>query len=319
MSDDIAVSLVAGGVAYGTPILFAGLGELLTERAGALNLGVEGMMLVGAASGFWASQVLPGPSWLVLVLALVIAGAAGAAMAAIFALVCLRWRADQVVAGLALAIFGGSAGLSSYFASVGHLSGQAGRHSFPVVRVPGLDSIPLVGKALFGEQTVLVYLSWAVLCISVYYLYFTRAGLNLRAVGEDPAAADAMGVNVVGYRVVHVILGGVLAGIGGSAYALALLPSWSNGMTAGAGWIAIGLVIVALWRPELLLVGCYVFGAILSLGFTLQNLGITLPPEFFSSLPYLATVLILVVVSGVLRRRRIGAPAALGRFFAREE
>jgi simple sugar transport system permease protein len=315
----IAVSLVAGGLSYGTPVLFAGLGELLSERGGVLNLGVEGMMLVGAACGFWVALIMPGPAWLVLTVAVVTAAFAGACMAALFAVMCLLWRADQIVTGLALTIFGGAAGLSSYVASVGSLVGVPGRDFFHPVSVPGFDRIPFFGESVFSGQPILVYLSWlAVVAVSIY-LYHTRWGLKLRSVGEDPAAADAMGVNVRAYRFAHVVLGGAFAGVGGATYTLALLPSWSNGLTAGVGFVAIGLVIVAFWRPELLLVGCYVFGVVLSLGFTLAAVGISLPPEFYASLPYLATVVVLVVASSIWRGRRLGAPMGLGRYYSREE
>jgi simple sugar transport system permease protein len=316
MSNGLVISLILGGISYGTPLLLAGLGELLNERGGVLNVGIEGMMLVGAACGFWIVQVLPGPSWLVLLVGVLGAGAAGACMAAIFAVVCLTFRANQVVAGLALAIFGGAAGLSSYLAGKGDLVGTAGRHLFGNLDVAGLGKLPFVGPVLF-DQNALVYLSWALTIAAAIYLYRTRWGLNLRAVGEDPASADAMGINVLGYRYVHTIVGGVLAGVAGSAYSLDLIPSWSNGLTAGVGWVALGLVIVAFWRPGLLVVGCYLFGIIISLGFTLQARGVNLPPELFSALPYLSTVIVLVLTSGLLHGRRLGAPAALGRPYVR--
>jgi len=317
MHDGLAIALILGGISYGTPLLLAGLGELLNERGGVLNLGIEGMMLVGAACGFWISQVLSGPSWLVLLAAVLGAGGAAACMAALFAVACLTFRANQVVAGLALTILGGSAGLSSYLAAKGNLGGSAGRHQFANLDVARLGSIPVVGPVLF-DQSALVYLSWALTIAVALYLYHTHWGLNLRAVGEDPAAADAMGVSVTRYRYTHTIVGGVLAGIAGSVYSLDLIPSWSNGLTAGAGWIALGLVIFAFWRPALLLVGSYLFGLVISLGFTLQQRGVNLPPELFSALPYLGTIVALVVTSSLWRGRRLGAPAALGRSYFRE-
>jgi ABC-type uncharacterized transport system permease subunit len=309
MHQSLTVALLVGGIAYGTPLLLAGIGELLNERSGVLNLGIEGMMLVGAACGFWVAQVLSGPTWLVLLVAILAAGGSGLVMAALFGLVCLVLRANQVVAGLALAIFGGSAGLSTFLASKGNLAGTASRHQLPNLNVAGLKSVPLFGPVLFN-QDALVYISWD--------LYRTQWGLHLRAVGEDPAAADAMGVSVFGYRFAHALAGGFLAGVAGSYYSLALTPNWSNGLTAGAGWIALALVIFAFWRPGLLVAGAYLFGIVTSLGFTLQARGVNLPAEFFNALPYLGTVIILVITSSLWHSRRLGAPTALGRFYSRE-
>jgi simple sugar transport system permease protein len=165
----------------------------------------------------------------------------------------------------------------------------------------------------------MVYLSWGLVALVSYYLYRTRFGLYLRAVGESPRSADAMGINVSAYRYVHTVVGGALAGIGGAYFTLAIAPIWTDGLTAGAGWIAIALVIFAFWRPDLLLVGAYLFGALSSLGFTLQANGVQLPSELFSSLPYVMTVVVLAVASTTLARRRIGTPAALGVPYVREE
>lgn len=317
MHQTLVVALLVGGIAYGTPLLLAGLGELLNERGGVLNLGIEGMMLVGAACGLWVVQAMSGPNWLVLFVAVLAAGAAGVIMAALFGLVTLVLRANQVVAGLALAIFGGSAGLSTFLASKGNLAGTAAHHELTNLDLGGLKSVPFFGPVLFN-QNILVYLSWVLAIAAAVYLYRTQWGLHLRAVGEDPAAADAMGVPVLTYRFVHTLVGGFLAGIAGTYYSLALTPSWSNGLTAGAGWIALALVIFAFWHPGLLVVGAYLFGIVTSLGFTLQARGVTLPPEFFNALPYLGTIVILVITSSVWHSRRLGAPAALSRFYTRE-
>lgn len=317
MHQNLVVALLVGGIAYGTPLLLAGLGELLNERGGVLNLGIEGMMLVGAACGFWIAQSMGGPSWLVILVAILGAGAAGAAMAGVFAVVCLVFRANQVVAGLALAIFGGSIGLSAFLAGKGHLAGAAAHHQLSNLNLFGLKSAPFFGPVLFNQNAI-VYASWVLAAVTAFYLYHTQLGLHLRSVGEDPAAADAMGIPVTTYRVAHTLLGGFLAGVAGTCYSLALTPNWSNGLTAGAGWIALGLVIFAFWRPGLLVIGSYLFGMVTSLGFTLQAHGINLPPEFFNALPYIGTILILVITSSVWQGRRLGAPEALGRFYARE-
>lgn len=319
INDNIGISITVSAILYGTPLLFAGLGELFAERSGILNLGVEGMMLMGAVSAFWASQKLGGPSWLVLIVAVLVAALAGALMSLIHAFLTITLRANQIVSGLTLTIFAGLIGLSSYLGDVVNLGAQAGRHQFSDVNVAGLKDLPVVGPILFHESP-LVYLSWLFVILSLLYLYRTRTGLHLRSVGESPQAADAMGVNVVRYRYLHTLLGGALAGIGGATFTLQIATNWINGLTAGAGWIAIALVIFAFWRPDLLLVGAYLFGASLGLGFDLQARGITfIPTEFWSALPFLMTVIALVLASVGSVRRRLGAPAALGIPYAREE
>jgi simple sugar transport system permease protein len=314
VSSSIEVSLVVSGLTYGAPLVLAGTGELLNERGGVMNLGVDGMMLVGAATGFWTALTLPGPSWFVLLVASIAAGAAGALMAALFGVVCISWHANQIVTGLALAIGGGTLGLSSYLASVGNLAGTAPRHIFNPIDLFGLHGLPGVGPVLFHENLI-VYLSWIATAGTAFYLYRTRSGLFLRAVGEDPAAADAMGVNVVRYRYAHTILGGFMAGLGGASYTLALIPSWTNGLTAGLGFIVIGLVILSLWNPLLLFGGAFLFGVVINLGYVLDTRGVTVPPEFFAALPYVAAIATLVLLRGGARRS--GGPQALGRPYSR--
>jgi len=318
INDTILVVIAASAIAYGTPLLFAALGELLAERSGVLNLGVEGMMLMGAVSGFWAVQTVGGPGWMVLLIAVLVAALVAAATALIHAVLTISLRASQIVSGLALTIFAGASGLSSYVGHVASLGGQPARHEFAAIDVLGFKALPVIGPILL-HQNALTYLSWALVAVTLFYLYRTRPGLHLRAVGESPATADAMGVNVTAYRYVHVMLGGALAGIGGAFFSLAITPGWLDGMTSGAGWIAIALVIFAFWRPELALVGAYLFGAFSSLAFTLQARQVHLPPEVFSSLPYLMTIVVLVLVSTGWARQRLGAPAALGVPYVREE
>lgn len=318
MNNSLLITLIVAGMAYGTPLLIAGLGEVLVERSGILNLGIEGMMLVGAATAFWASRQTSGPAWFVLIIGVLAAAGAGAVLALVFAFICITMRADQVVTGLALAIFGGAAGLSTYLAYAGDLTKAASKHRFTRINVFGLKGLPIVGPILFN-QDALVYLSWLMVIVAAYYLYRTRMGMHLRAVGEDPHAADSMGISVPAYRYGHTLVGGALAGVGGAYYSLALTPSWSNGLTAGAGWIALGLVILAFWRPGLLVIGAYLFGIITSLGFTLQARGVSLPPEMFAALPYIIVVAVLALTSSIWRGRRLGAPAALAQFYEREE
>lgn len=318
MNVDVVVSVAVSAIAYGTPLVLAGLGELLAERSGVLNLGVEGMMLMGAVTAFFASQVLPGPGWAVLIAAIVAAAAAGAALALIHAFLSITVRVNQIVSGLALTIFAGTIGLSSYAGHVWGVGGQHGLHQLVKLDVLGLSDVPIVGPILFN-QDAFVYASWGLVALVTYYLYHTRFGLYLRAVGESPRSADAMGINVSRYRYVHTIVGGAFAGLGGAYFTLAIAPIWTDGLTAGAGWIAIALVIFAFWRPGLLVVGAYLFGALSSLGFTLQANGVQLPSELFSSLPYVMTVVVLAVASATMAQRRIGTPAALGVPYVREE
>jgi general nucleoside transport system permease protein len=318
VNNSLLVVVAASAVSYGTPLLYAALGELLAERSGVLNLGVEGMMLMGAVMGFWTVQHVGGSGRLVLALAIGVAMLAGAAMAAILAFLVITLRASQIVSGLALTIFAGAAGLSSYLGNDLKLADSPARHAF-VSPLPGsLKDAPIVGPIVF-DHSVLVFASWALVALVSLYLSRTRIGLNVRAVGESPAAADAMGINVVAYRYAHTIAGGALAGVGGACFSLAITPQWVDGLTQGAGWIAIALVIFAFWRADLCLVGAYFFGAFAALPFTLQARGVTVAPELFQALPYVMTIVVLVIVSTGLAKRRLGAPAALGRAYVREE
>jgi simple sugar transport system permease protein len=320
MNNALLVVVIASGVTYGTPLLLAALGELLAERSGVLNLGVEGMMLVGAVMGFWAVQRIHADSGVALTAAILVAMLAGAAMASIHAFLVITLRASQIVSGLALTIFAGAVGLSSYLGNDLNLADQPANHQFNPVFPSSMQHWPIVGPIIFG-QNLLVYGSWLLVVGLVFYLNRTRPGLNVRAVGESPAAADAMGINVTRYRYAHVIAGGALAGAGGATYTLAITPQWVDGITEGAGWIAIALVIFAFWRPELCLVGAYFFGALQALAPELQAREINLGPTVLwtNALPYVATIVVLVIVSTSSGRRRLGAPAALGVPYAREE
>jgi ABC-type uncharacterized transport system permease subunit len=316
---NLGISIITTAILYGTPLVFAGIGELFAERSGVLNLGVEGMMLMGAVTAFLTSQRLHGPSALVLFVAVVVAAVAAAVMALIHAFVTITLRANQIVSGLTLTIFAGIIGLSSYIGESNNLGAKPGKHQFNELNVFGLKNLPVIGPILF-QESAMVYLSWLLVIGSVLYLYRTRAGLHLRSVGESPRSADAMGINVTRYRYVHTLLGGALAGIGGSMFTLQIATNWIDGLTAGAGWIAIALVIYSFWRPELLIVGAYLFGVFTSIGFDLQARGITaIPSEFWSALPYLMTILALVLVSVGSIRRRLGTPAGLGIPYVREE
>lgn len=317
MNHGLVVQLLVSGTLYGTPLVIAALGELLAERSGVLNLGVEGMMLMGAVSAFWVSRRLQASSEVSLLIAIAVAAAAGSLTATIHAFLSITMRANQIVSGLALTIFAGVAGLSSYVAQLGGLGGVAGRHALHSLDVFGLGALPVVGPVVF-HQNALVYFSWLLVIAVALYLYRSRPGLHLRAVGEDPHAADAAGINVARYRYAHTIVGGAFAGIAGSFYTLAISPIWSDGITNGAGWIAIALVIFAFWRPGLVIVGAYLFGVVTSLGSNLQARGVSLPSELFTALPYILTVVVLVAMATGWGRR-LGAPAALGVPYSRDE
>jgi simple sugar transport system permease protein len=320
VNHSLLVVLIASGIAYGTPLLYAALGELLAERSGVLNLGVEGMMLIGAVTGFWAVQRIHGSSGPALLAAIGIAALAGAAAALLFGFLVITLRANQIVSGLALTIFAGAAGLSSYLGNDLNLGDNPARHQFHAVFPERFQHWPVVGPIVFG-QNALVYASWVLVVLVSLYLTRTRPGLNLRAVGDAPAAADAMGIDVVAYRYVHTLAGGALAGVAGATFTLAITPQWVDGITGGSGWIAIALVIFAFWRPELCLVGAYFFGALQALAPELQARGIHVGPTelWANALPYVMTIVVLVLVSASSTRRWLGAPAALGTPYVREE
>jgi simple sugar transport system permease protein len=320
VNNSLLVVLVANGIGFGTPLLYASLGELLAERSGVLNLGVEGMMLIGAVTGFWTVERFHASTGAALAAAVGVAALAGAATSLIHAFLVITLRASQIVSGLALTIFAGAAGLSSYFGNDFNLGENPARHTFHTVFPASWQRWPIVGPIVFGHN-VLVYVSWALVVLVSLYLTRTRLGLNLRAVGDAPAAADAMGINVAAYRYAHVLVGGALAGVAGATFTLAITPQWVDGITGGAGWIAIALVIFAFWRPELCLVGAYFFGALQDLAPELQARGIHLGPTalWTNTLPYLMTIVVLVLVSASSTRRWLGAPAALGTPYVREE
>ncbi|KKM12785.1 ABC transporter permease [Clostridiales bacterium PH28_bin88] len=303
------VAILAAAVTSGTPLLYAALGEVFAERAGVLNLGVEGMMLVGAVSGFMVTVATKNP-WLGVVAAM----AAGGALSLVHAFLSITLRANQVVSGLALTIFG--TGLSAFVGKT--LIGIPSPATFKALPLPVLSRIPLLGDVLF-RQDPLVYLTYLLVPAAWLILYRTWAGLNLQAVGEDPAAADAVGINVFVTRYLYVVVGGMLAGLGGAYLSLAYAPSWVENMTAGRGWIAVALVIFATWNPVRAMLGAYLFGGVDALGFRLQALGITIPFYFLKMLPYLFTVAVLIFATRQTRLKRIGAPGALGLAYDREE
>lgn len=307
--ENVIISIMAAAVTAGTPILYATMGELFAERAGVLNLGVEGMMLVGAVSGFIITAHT-GNHWLGLLAAML----AGGMLALIHAFLTITLKTNQVVSGLALTLFG--TGLSGYLGK--SIIGTPISSPFRDLKLGFLTHIPYLGTILF-KQDAMVYLTFLLVPLCWYFLYHTAAGLHLRAAGENPGAADAAGLNVAGIRYLAVIFGGVLAGAGGAYLSLAYAPSWLENMTAGRGWIAVSLVIFGVWDPVRVLLGAYLFGGIEALGFRLQAVGITVSPFFLKMLPYIFTILVLVLVTIRQNRRHIGTPAALGLPYEREE
>jgi simple sugar transport system permease protein len=269
---------------------------------------------------FWAMQRGPGPEGVALPFAVLTAALAGMVVSSILAFLAISLRASQIVSGLALTIFCGGLGLASYLGNDLGLADVPPKHQFSDIDVFGLKDVPIAGPVLF-HQSALVYLSWLFVLLISLYLMRTRIGLNTRAIGEAPGAADAMGISVPRYRYAHVLAGGALAGIGGACYSLAITPGWTDGdsLVGGAGWMR-ALVIFAFWRPGLCLVGAYLYGGLSGgLPSALQAHGYKIKPEVLNALPYIMTIVVLVIVSTGLGRRRLGAPAALGIPYVREE
>ena len=318
MNSNLFMVIAASAIFYGTPLFFAALGELLTERSGVLNLGVEGMMLIGGVTGAWASQHIGGTSWFVVLMSILIGTSAAALVGLLHAFLAITLRVNQTVAGLAITIFAGGLGLSLYFASVWNVAQRPATHPIRFLDVGGLADTPILGP-IFFHQNILTYFSWIAVVVASIYLFRTRVGLQLRAVGESPQTADAMGINVVKYRYIHTVIGGALAGVGGVYYSLAIIPTWVDGMTKGAGWIAIALVIFGFWRPDLTLAGAYLFGALQSLSLTLKARNMHINGDLLDALPFIMTIVVLVLLSGGWAKKRLGAPASLGVPYEREE
>jgi general nucleoside transport system permease protein len=301
---DNIVPILAAAIAAGTPLVFAALGELVTEKSGVLNLGCEGMMLVGAIAGFAAASIT-GNLWLGTAAGM----AAGAAMSAIFAVLTLSLMANQVASGLALTLFG--VGLSAFVGKP--------FESISLIRdgpfdVPLLAQIPVLGAILF-RQHVLVYVSWALFAAVSWFLYKSRAGLVLRAIGESPEAAHAIGYPVIRIRYLATLFGGAMAGLGGAHLSEFYAPMWAEGMVAGRGWIALALVVFATWRPARVMVGAYLFGGVTIAQFFAQGAGIDVTSQLLSALPYLATIIVLVFISRNVNTIRLNSPVSLGQSY----
>ena len=314
---ELLTSLLAITLRAGTSLIFATVGEIYTERSGILNLGIEGMMLMSAVSSF-ATVYYTGNLFLGILVAMLVGGL----LASIHAFLSITMRANQVVSGLSITLFG--AGMASFLgqrlgpeSNSGRLVGMVGE-KFEPLAIPVLHRIPVVG-AVFN-QDILTYFVYLLLPLAWYYLYKTRNGLNLRAVGENPQTADAMGINVGRVRYVYTIIGGMLVGIGGAHLSLSYAPGWSENITGGRGWIVIALVIFSMWNPARAIWGAVLFGGINAVQFRLQASGTAIPASFLNMLPYLATILVLVALTWwEALSKRVGAPSALAKSYMREE
>jgi len=308
-TSSILVILLATTVRSGTILLFPTIGEIFTERAGILNLGIEGMMVIGAFFGFVVGYTTKNPY-----LGFIIGMLAGGLASLIHAFISITLRGNQVVSGLALTIFG--LGITSFYGQ--KWINNKLIESIPDVVIPGLSKIPFIGPILF-DQDYIVYFSYILAIVMWFILYKTKVGIHLRATGQNARAADAMGVNVNATRYFWTFFGGLMAGAGGAYLTLAYAPFWLEGITAGRGWIAVALVIFAMWNPANALIGAYLFGGIDALQFQLQASGTTIPASLLSMQPYLLTFIVIIVATLIVRAKHIGAPKELGIPYAREE
>ena len=304
MSVDWLIPALLTIVTAATPLVFAAVGEVVVEKAGVLNLGVEGMMIIGAIAAF-ATAVSTGSE----VLAILAGAGAGLLIAIIFGVLTVYLQSNQVATGLALTIFG--LGLS---ALIGHSYVGKTFDGLEKLNNPGLSDIPIIGPVLFGHDA-LVYLSVVSVAIVAWVLRRTRVGLLIRAVGENHDAAHSIGYSVTLIRMGAIMFGGAMAGIGGAYLSIAYTPLWVENMTAGRGWIALALVVFASWKPWRAFFGAYLFGGITIIQLYAQGMGVEVSAQFLSMLPYLATILVLVIISRDSARARLDAPACLGKNF----
>jgi simple sugar transport system permease protein len=314
---DLLASLLAITLRAGTSLIYATIGEIYTERSGILNLGLEGMMLMSAVTSF-ATVYYTGSLFLGILVAMIVGGT----LATIHAFLSITMRANQVVSGLSITLFG--SGMASFLgqrlgpeSNSGYLVGLVGS-KFEPMAIPILSRLPAIGAIC--NQDILTYIVYFLLPLSWFYLYKTRNGLYLRAVGENPQTSDAMGIDVGKVRYVYTIIGGMLVGIGGAHLSLSYAPGWTENITGGRGWIVIALVIFSMWNPARAIWGAVIFGGINAVQFRLQASGTTIPASYLNMLPYLATVIVLVILTWwEALSKRIGAPSALAKSYMREE
>lgn len=300
----------------GTPLLFGTLGGIMNEKVGHLNLGVEGMMMLGACMGYWAALKTENA-----VIAVLVAGLAGTLCALIYAVLTVTFRTNHNVTGLVTTIFG--TGLANFIGK--SLSTQTLSREFTAqlaaVKIPVLSEIPIIGEMLFNQS---IYVHIGIACAVLLYVYMkkTSLGLKMRMIGENPAAADASGINITIYKYVHILIGGFFSGLGGAYITLVYVPVWTESVTGGQGWIAVALVIFSTWSPIKAIFGAYFFGMLRGLGFKLQNVAIpligTIPSQFLDMVPYIVTVLTLVFMT-LRNKKENQGPAALGSPYFRED
>lgn len=301
---DLFIAIFTGTIIAATPLIYAALGELVVEKSGVLNLGIEGMMLMGAAFAFWAVMAgLPMP------VAILIGALAGAAASLLFGVLALTFLTNQYAAGLALAIFG--SGVSAF---VGRNFGSAPIEALKPLDIPVLSQLPMVGP-MFFRFDAMVYFALVLFAAISWFLYRTKAGLILRTMGESPETSHAIGYPVVRIRYLAVLFGGLMAGLAGAYLSVAYTPLWVENMTAGKGWISLALVVFATWRPLRVLLGAWLFGGMTILQLQGQALGLAVPSELLSALPYLATIVVLVLISRNRQMLALHFPASLAKPF----
>ncbi len=302
------ISVLTAAIRAGTPLLFATIGEIFVERSGVLNLGLEGLMLIGAFSGFVVAHLTNS-----LFLAVLFSMLAGGVFALLFAFLTVTMRVNQVVSGLALTMLG--MGISGFYGQsfIGKTAPQ-----FSSLSIPGLAQIPYIGE-IFFRHDILVYISYILVFLSWFFIFKTKWGMNLRAVGESPKTADSMGINVFATRYIYIVIGGMLTSLGGAYLSLAYTSMWIERMTAGRGWIAVALVIFSSWDPIKAMFASYLFGGVASLQPRIQAGGTTISAHLLMMLPYLLTLIILSFTSGEAIKKKIGAPTSLMVPYSREE
>ena len=305
---DLIIALLSGAIVYADTVMYAGIGETFTERSGIMNLGVEGVMLMGAVSGAMAASKTGS-----LGIAILVVIGVGIVLGLIFAFLTITLQSDQTVCGMAMLILG--TGLSGFIGE--EIAADPIGLKFQKIAIPLLSDIPVVGDVLFN-QNLLVYVMYLILPLSVIYIYKTRWGLKLRSLGENPAVLDAAGENVFLMRYGYVIFGTVMMAISGAFVSLAHTNVWQPGMTAGKGWIAFALVAFSAWNPLKLAMGALLFGFISNLGSNLQIYLPSVPTEIFTALPYVATIIVLILSTGNFRKRHTTEPAALTKPYDRE-
>lgn len=306
---ELLSAILFATVVAGTPLLLVALGELICEKSGMLNLGAEGMMSVGAVAAFVMAFTFE--STLLGVTGGIVAGAL---LSLVFAFITVHLMANQVASGLAVAIFG--VGLAAF---LGKPFEAKVLPSIKPIEIPFLSELPIIGQALFAQQWM-VYATWVIFAGVVWFLAKTRGGLVLKAVGESPEAANAVGIDVIRVRYLAVLFGGAMAGLGGAFLSLFYTPMWAEGMVAGKGWIALALVVFATWRPGRVLFGAYLFGGVMIAQLFVQSspMQIKIPAQFLSALPYIATIVVLVLISRNVKMIRLNSPASLGKPFQKE-